>query len=127
SLNAAFQQAPEVFESIGMHPSTNVLNGMVNHLMLVFLFESIIGSKCVCVNCGPSRDMPLYFALKNTLAAIFNYGSSDFPATLQDSHNCGLVFSAGSGDAPLALVMVHITSLSTNERFVNFDLSIKLL
>src|ERR1019366_5095133 len=117
---AALQQAPEVFQSVGMDISINVLDGMVNDLMEEFSLKSVIGCQRVSMQGGPSRYATLYQALKGSLLAVGNDGRLDYPSALQESHDCGFVFPSRSANGSVALVLVHVPRLATNERFVDF-------
>src|SRR5271157_2578380 len=126
-LKSALQKTPEVFESVGVDAPANVFHGMVNNLVHIFFFKSLIRSQCVRVERRARHDVLFHFGLKDILAAIFNHSGSDFPAPLQDSHDCGLVFSAGSADFLFALVFVHIASLPADKGFVNLNLTAQFL
>ena len=121
SLKAALHKTPEVFEAIGMNPTANIFDGMVNDLVHVFFLKAIVGSQRVAVDGGPSRDICFDQTVKGTALAVLNHGGANFPAALKNSHDCGFVFSASSLDSAFAFFLVHVAGKSTDESFVNFD------
>jgi hypothetical protein len=95
---------------------------VVDDLVNVFTFQSVVGSQGVTVEGGASLNMLSDFGLQRSLFPIRNYGSSDFSAALRDSHNCGLVFSARASDAPFPFVGMHVPSQPTYKCLVHFNL-----
>jgi hypothetical protein len=121
AIDTALQQAPEIFKAVCMDVAFYILNGMVNYLMRVVASEPVIGQERIGVESGTCFDMIPDFCLKRLLLAIRNHDGAYLPATLKNSHDCGLVLTAGSGDATLPLADVHIASLPADEGFVRFD------
>src|SRR5579863_9553211 len=104
-----------------MHAPINIVHSMVDHLMGVLAFKAIVGEQCISVERGTSFDMFADFGLKSFLFPVRNDGGSDLAATLQDSHNSGLVFCACPSDATLPLVDMHDRRFAADEGFIGFD------
>src|SRR5208337_1135242 len=100
--------------------AVDVLHGMVNHLMRIIPFEAIVEKQSISIERCASFDMLLDFRLKRLFLAIRNHDSAHLPATLQDAHDSGFVFSASPGNPALALCDVHVAGLASDEGFVGF-------
>src|SRR5437764_10013119 len=123
SRHAALEQRPKVLKRIGVYSAIYVLRSMVNNLVRVIGRQSLIGKQCVCVQSRASFNMLANLSLQGTLATIRNDRSTNLSATLHDSNNCGLIFSASASNATLPLAQVHIPRLAANEGLVNFNLA----
>jgi len=125
SLQLALEQAPEVFETIGVNLSVNVLFGMVDHLMLeTMILESLIGHERVGVDRATGLDVSANIGLQGMFLAIANDSGANLATTLQNAHDGGLVFGASLSNPALALISVHEASRTANESFVYFNLAI---
>src|SRR5271168_291669 len=70
ALQSALEQAPEVFESIGMNLPVNVAFGMVDNLVLESLvLESLIGHECIGVDRATRFDVSANLGLQVALPA----------------------------------------------------------
>src|SRR5205085_2456359 len=110
SRDAALQQRPEVLQAVGMYATIHVLSRMVNNLVRVIGCQSFIREQGISVESRSSFDVLAYFSLQCALAATRNNGSANLSSALHDSHNCGLVLSASSGNAALTFAQVHVPS-----------------
>ena len=126
SPNGSLQEAPKVFEAVGVNSSPHIGDGMVNNFVSILRGESFIGAECVSVDCRPFlnvsfdvRDKCLPFGARN------DFGS-DFPATLQKSEDRGFVLVASAGDFGATFREVHVARLSPDESFINFDFPAQL-
>ena len=126
SFQSALEEAPEVFESVGVNLSVNVLFGMVNDLVLEpLMLESLIGHERIGVDRAACFDVSANVGLQRMLFAIGNDGGANFTATFQDAHDGGFVFGASLSNPALVFVGVHEASRATNEGFVYFDFAIR--
>ncbi len=125
SLNAPLQEAPEVFEGVGVDVSANVFHGMVNNLMEEFCFESLITRERIAVQSGACQDVCLNQSLESIAFAVGNNLGADFSTTLNESQYWGFVFSASARDFLFPLVFVHVASKATDESLINFDFTAK--
>jgi hypothetical protein len=123
SAKPSLQERPEVFESVSVNLPVNVGQGVVDDLVGVFAGETLIGKQRITVKSGSSLDMLPDLALQDRLAPIFDNGSASLSASFQQSYDSGLILSASSGNAALALRDVHVPRLATYEGFVNLDFS----
>ena len=121
STDAALQERPEVFESVGVNLSVNVCARVIDNLMRVIAGEPIVGKKFVGIKRRTGFDVFSHFLLQRALASVRHYVGPYLSAALQEAHNGDLVFSAGASDAATPLVNVHVASLAADEGFVNFD------
>src|ERR1019366_4232212 len=119
--DAALQQAPKVFESIGVNLSVNIFLGVVNNFVGVVLSQPVVRLQRVGVERRACLNVLSHAGLQSGFLTVGNYGSANLAATLQCSEHDGLVFAASTSDAPLAFVNVHVTGLAADEGFVNFD------
>ena len=65
-MRAAFQQRPEVLDSVGMHLAVDVFSNMVDHFMHEVLFQSVVANPLV----GIDLRVAAYFAEDFTLQGI---------------------------------------------------------
>jgi hypothetical protein len=64
--------------------------------------------------------------LESAFLPICNDSGANLSATLQRSEHNSFVFSACTSDAALPLVNVHVSRLTADEGFVNFDFTVQL-
>jgi hypothetical protein len=126
ALELALEQAPKVFESVGVHLSINIPFRMVNDLVLEpLLFESLIGHERIGVDGAPRFDMSANISLQRVLFAIADYSSANLATTFQDSHHGGFIFGASLSNPALVFVSMHESSRTTDESLVYFDFTIR--
>jgi len=122
ALELAFEQAPEVFESVGVNLPVNVRLRVVYDLMLESLVpESLIGHKRIGVNRASRLDVSANGGLEQVLLTVAYDGGPDFATTLQDAHDSHFVLSASLSNPALSFIGVHETGRATDEGFVYFD------
>src|SRR5271165_3608978 len=100
SSDAALQETPEVFESVGVNLPINVFLGVVNDFVGIFLSQSIVGCQSIGVQGRASFDVLFNASLECRSLSVWDYYSPNFAATRQRSKYNGLVFSASTSDAP---------------------------
>ena len=123
SSNAALEQAPKVLKPVGMNLPVNVLFGMVNDSVSVFLSKSIIGFQGIGIESRAGFNMLSYLSMESSTFAVSDYHSAHLAAALKCSEHDGLVFSASASDAPFAFIKVHIPRFAADESFVHFDMT----
>jgi len=124
SFEAALEQAPEVFESIGVNLTVNVPFRMVNDLVLESFFpQSLIGHERIGVDRASCFDVSANLSLQSMLFAIANDRAANLSATFQNADDSYFVFCASLSNPALALVGVHESRRAANESFVYFDLA----
>ena len=121
SLDAALQETPEVFESVGVNLPVNVLLGMVDYLMLkILMLQALIGKQRIGIDRAVCLDVTANLSLHNVLAASGNHGSANFSTAFKNAHYWGLVFGASGADAAIVLFFVHESGSAADEGFVYF-------
>jgi hypothetical protein len=124
ALQLALEEAPEVFETVGVHLSVNVFFRMVNDLVLeTLLLESLIGHERIRVDRAPRFDVSANLSLQSVLFAITYDSGANFSTAFQNAHDSGFVFSASLSNPATVFVSVHESSSATNESFVYLDWS----
>jgi hypothetical protein len=119
----ALEQAPEVFEPVGVNLPINVRLRVVDDLVLESLMlESLIGHERICVNRASGFDVCANVGLEQVLFAIAYDRSANLATTFKDALNSNLVFGASLGNPATAFIGVHETGSTTDEGFVYFDL-----
>src|SRR5438067_639246 len=98
SRYATLQQRPEVLQAVGVYAAIHVLSGMIDNLVRVVSCQSFIGKQSVSIESHTRFYVLANFRLQCALAAIRNDGSANLSAALHDSHDCGFIFPASSGN-----------------------------
>src|ERR1039457_634508 len=106
-----------------MDASINVLHGMVNYLMRVLAFQSVVREKGIRKQCGTSFDVISDFTLKGLLLGVVYDLGVNFPAAFQDAHNSDLVVPAGSSDSAFPFLNVHVSGLAADVCLVRLNLA----
>ena len=119
SMQASLQEAPEVFQTVGVNLSANVAFRMVNDFMRELSIQFVVGHQLVSEK-RTHRDNVLADKIAQwSRLPIFNYAGANFAATFQYSHYHRLVsLSQFLG----AFVLVDVACFGSNESFVHFDL-----
>src|SRR5271166_7195459 len=107
----ALQQRPEVLHAVSVYAAIYILNRVVNDLMSITSFQSVIGNPFVTIERGASLHMLSDFGLNGFSLSIRHDLCANTSATLQHSEHNSLVCSASSSNALLALAEVHIARL----------------
>jgi hypothetical protein len=122
AFQLALEQAPEVFEAIGVNLPVNVSFGMVNHLMLESLFlESLIGHERIGVDRAARFDVSADVGLQRVLFPVSDYSGANFTTTFQNAHDSGFIFGASLSNPALVFVGVHESGCTADESFVHFN------
>src|ERR1700730_13438356 len=125
AVQTALEQAPEVFHGVGVDVPIDILNGVVNHGVLVVFVQSIVREKFITEDRGARFYTLTDYALKFFLGASLNVLHNHFAAALDHTKNDLLTFRSATLDLFRSLGFVHITSLLANEGFVYFDFTTK--
>ena len=126
-VQTALQETPEVLHRVRMDVSVNVLYGVVNDGVLVFVLQPFIRFQFVTEDSGPGfnalPDDSLQFLL-GTAPDVAGY----YPAAaLYHAEGNLFILAARPGDLFGPLVFVHIAGLPADEGFVYFDFSTKFV
>ena len=49
AMNTPLEQTPEVLKAVGVNLAIDILHSMVDHLMCIITFESVVGKQGICV------------------------------------------------------------------------------
>src|SRR5579864_8366543 len=118
AADSALQKTPEIFQSVSMYLAVHVCYGVVDHFMGILTSKPAVRLQRIAVQRGTSLDVLADFGLNRLLLTVRNHTGSHFAAALQDSHDGGLIFAAGSGDATRPLLDVHVAGLAADESFI---------
>jgi len=121
SRDAALQERPEVFDSVGMDSTVNVLHGMVDNLVLIFSLQAFVSAQLIAVEIGASLHVLLHYWRYGVPVAIWHNLGANLSAALKESHDGALIVDQDSGDPALPFAQVHISRLATDVGFVHFD------
>src|SRR6266404_1463593 len=121
SLESALEEAPEVFESVGVNLPINVTFCMVNRLVQEVWPQSLIGHERIGVDGAFCFNVSANTRLQVMLPAGRDDVGANLAATLQNPHDSGLAFNASVGDFLAALVGVHESRCAADESLVHFD------
>src|SRR5882724_1032953 len=126
AFQLALEQAPKVFESVGVNLPVNIPFRMVNNLVLEsLLLKSLIGHERIGVDRASSFDVSADVSLQCVLFAIADYSGANLATTLQDSHDSGFVFGASLSNPALVFVSVHESGSTTDKGFVYLDFAVR--
>ena len=126
AVDAALQETPEILHAIGVNVLANILHGMVNDLMSVFVRESPVGLQEVAINVRSGFHVVTYQLLQFALLASPYDLGADLTAAFQNGSDNGLTFGTATVDLFGLLVGVHVTGLAADEGFVYFDFTAEL-
>src|SRR2546422_7712918 len=124
SMNPALQKTPKVFQCVRVHPPVHISDSVIDDLVRVFPFQSIIGAQFIGVERRPCFNVLLDFGLQSAFLAIADHGHLHLSAPLDKAYNGSLALTTPSGDAALSLRDVHVPGLAADEGLINFDLAL---
>ncbi len=126
SVQPTLQETPEILHAVRVDISTNIRFGVVDDLMNVLRFQSPIGNQFVREDVRSDFHVRINVAVKSWLVAILNDCRANLSAALKHSHNNRLTGWPAPLDLFLALASVHVASLTSDERFINFHFARQL-
>jgi hypothetical protein len=130
SLESTLNQAPEVFQSVGMDLPVNVLFGMVDDLVLkALLLQSHVGHERIGIDRAASFDVGANVGLQKMFFAIADDTDANLATAFKNALNGSFVFGASMSNPELALIGVHVSGKATDESFIHlyfFPASAKL-
>src|SRR5437016_5026651 len=107
TVNAPFEETPEIFQSVRVNLTANVFHRVVDHFVLEFI-QSVIRFQSIGEESGTGKHMLADFAMERFLLGVPNNLCADFSAAFQNFENGSLNFAACAGDLPLSLFPMHI-------------------
>jgi hypothetical protein len=121
SMQATFQETPEVFHHVGMNVTVCVLDSMVDNCVLIVCAQTFVRLQFIGEDRCACFDVLADLLLKFSLATIVYNEGSHVAAAFDHTHDYGFIFAASSSNDALTLRLVHVARFSTDESFVNFD------
>jgi hypothetical protein len=127
-LEGALQEAPKVFDVVGVDMITHEFDRMVNGFMGVVSRQAEIGFEGIRVDFGAEFDSSANFRCQRAAFHVrdvrrLDAAGSIFGAALDDAENRFLAGTASSLDLPLADMPMHVLGEAANESFIGFDLA----
>src|SRR6266849_4121162 len=124
AFELALEQAPEIFESVGVNLSVNVSFRVVDNLVLeTLLLESLIGHERIGVDRAPRFDVSADVSLQSVLFPIAYDSGANLTTTFENAHHCGLVLGASLSNPATVFIGVHEACGTADESFVHFHFS----
>src|ERR1017187_8009517 len=108
SFDSPLQEAPKVFDSAGVDVATEVLDGMVDNLMVIYGVKPSISASVVRVQGSASRHIFFHAAAKRYLHGIGDDFRFHVTATIAEAKNDYLALSARSNWIPCETRLVHV-------------------
>lgn len=128
SANRALEQAPKVFDSIGMHVATDICFHVVDDVVGVFLIKTDIRGKLIgeklAFRLDGFSDLTLDCRGRNVLNDLSAHLADRIASVaFQHSHDDSLACGATALDALRSFVLVHVAGLPADIGFIGFDLA----
>src|SRR5579863_828631 len=124
STQTAFQEAPEVFDSVGMDATVHVLFGMIDDIVDVLLAQSAVRSIFIGDDVAAFLYVSKNVGMESFTVALCKHFGLDSTTALQHSHYDGFANSAALLESASNLSgFVHISRFPSNEGFIYFDLA----
>lgn len=127
SMKTTLEKCPEVFDAVGVDLAVDVLLGVLDRLVSEVGREAAVSLQGVCVDGRAGGHIVPHLRLQSGPRAVGSDGGADSPTAVQCADHRRLVHPAGAVNLAGALGLVHVTSLATDERFIDFDGAVKLL
>lgn len=121
SLDRAFEQRPEVFESVGVDLSTHVFVRVIDGLMHEMPGHAVVRRGSVGKQFRSALNMVIDDRVQFGLLGGWDDLRPDLAATLKQAMNDSLTDCAASPDFLFALMRVHIPRLSADESLVTLN------
>ena len=130
----SLQATPKVFDSVCMYISFNVLLGVIDYVVNVLLAKIVVRAKRICIDMLPGFNVFRHLVVKMLSLCSRDNHRANLSVTFEQAHHgnlaCGLV-SASSRRRKLSNTaskrhLVHVSRLTTDEGFVNFNMSAQL-
>lgn len=123
SADATLEKAPEILKAIGVNLAVGVLDGVIHNAMGVLSSESLIGQKEIGVERRSRLNVLANLGLQNLHFPARHHGESDLAAALEDTQDGHFVFGSRSSDPAVTLADMHVSGLTSDEGFIDFNAS----
>jgi hypothetical protein len=126
SVESAFQQAPEILNSICVDIAVHVLNGVVDDCVILAFCESVIGLQFVSKERATSFDILADGLLKFLFATSINVKRSHFAIALYHPEHDFFVHPASAVNTGSLFATMHVPSFTADHGFIGFHFSAQL-
>ena|ERR1019366_4905999 len=124
AAKVALEEAPEIFESVGVNFALNVLLGVVHEVMDVAPVQQIVSRSAVGIDLASELHIVQHFGLQSlTLDVRHDLGANFALLSVEHPHDYSFSMMAASCFVANAATFVHVDCLATNPSFVNFNRS----
>src|ERR1044072_5027778 len=130
AFDAALQQAPEVFEPVGMDAPLGIGLRMIDDLMAVVLGHVAVGRQLVGEQLGAGSDVRVHHASDRSLAAVGYHARAHLRRAvvanvpLEQPDNRDLAHRPATLNHLLAAILVHEPRGAADESLVGFNLAV---
>lgn len=127
ALDCPLQEAPEVFETVGVHLPLDIRFGMVNDFVDVIGLKPGVRRQIIGEDFGSRSDVSVdmgeqRLSVDTRNGVEFHDAMPVRSVTFQQAHDRRFPDHAGASlDLPCALALVHEACVPTDEGFVHFD------
>jgi hypothetical protein len=126
AVQAAFEQAPEILDCIGVDIAVYVFDGMIDDCVIIVLGQSFIRTQFITENRGTGFDVLADRFLKFLPATFINVHRADFPVAFDHTKDDCFVSPAGAVNFLCSFVLVHVARLAADEGLIDFHLAAQL-
>jgi hypothetical protein len=127
AFEAALEKRPEVLNPVRVNLPVNVLPGVVNNLMDVFLMQTAIAFPSVREELRARLDVVSHFGVKRKLRSVPNHLALTLPSRSRRPMTATLPAPPVPRNLPAMLAPVHVAGEAADVCFVGFHLTAHLL
>src|SRR5438034_528561 len=129
STDAAFKQAPEVFQPVSVDMAASISFCVVNYVVNVIGSKAVVAAQSVGMHLRARLNMLANMRLKLWLADGLDYfqcyaGRLVFRSALKQSEHGG--FAHNSGAIDLSFSFVHVSGLAADKSLIHFNVASEL-
>src|SRR5260370_20730810 len=122
AMQTTLYQRPEVFQTVRVYAAINISDSVVNDLMCVLWRKAVVSAVFIGEESGACFHILFHDLIESMTVTVFDYLSPNLAATFQDAYcNSLMVFAALRKDSANPHALVHVPSLTTDERLIGFD------
>lgn len=124
SLEASLEKRPEVFNSVRVNLTVNILLSVIDYVVNVFILKFVVAGEHVGINRRTSRNVPADCRINvGSVGSVNNLSADLASVTIQQAHYRNL---ANMAFEKRSLAEMEVTRRTADESFVNFDLARQL-
>src|ERR1039457_614420 len=115
SVQAALQEAPEVFDCVCMYVAADVFDRMIDYRVIVIVGQSFIRKQFVAENRGTGFDFSADSFLKSLPAAFITVHRAAPPVSFDHTKDVCFVGPASAVNLFYSFVLVHVARLAADK------------